>query len=139
MSLNHAIDHPLAVDSQALIDFFWLGQAVPPLPTQRPSILIFFLIPLLSFNVFSDLLFLHFNSKLSQTWQVFDFWSSALSQGMTACSQRGYRITKKLLIQSLASTASSIWDHLEGNWSYLCIAEVIKQDTDCSTGASVTL
>lgn len=106
MSLNHAIDHPRAVDSRALIDFFWPGQAVPPLPTQRPSIVIFVSIPLLSRNVSPDLFPLCLDSQLFQTWQRFDFLSSgsAPSSDVTPRSWRGYQITKKKAADSVSGT-----------------------------------
>ncbi len=85
---------------------FFLRQDVPPLTTRPPPALVFLSNRLW---MFSPAFSFCFNSKLSQTWHVFDFlWSSALSQGMTAGVGEDI-ITEKLLIQSLASIVGSVW------------------------------
>lgn len=114
MSLNHAIDHPHIVDSRAHIDFFWRGQTVPPLPTQRPSALVSFLLPLLSVNVFTDLFFLHLNSKLfANTIGLWFLAPRFLLRGATAWSYRGYQITKNKAADSVYGTGVF---RLVGTW-----------------------
>lgn len=143
MSLSYAINHPHAVDSQALIDFFFFGLDKlllycplnnPPHSSFSWSLSYLPVFPLtfspsrIISSTVTDLWFLEIRLSLKLE-RISDYEEKKRER------KRQNKKRKKVSIQGLALQQ----DHLEGSWSYRCADEVIKRGTESSTGVSARI